>query len=178
MTVIVAGSIVIARAAASEDGEDKGRGDRTTTLLIAFGACFAYAALVDPDKPRCGLIGETETMWIGRWSGLAFIATILMSQRASVRIPAAWLPMSACKARSIRSAILPSWPGRPRQRPMSRWWSVRVQRRDRAACAAHSARAGQHDAVDGHRARHGGHRRPQRNVSAQPQTRPERTVSI
>ena len=92
MTVIVAGSIVIARAAASEDGEDKGRGDRTTTLLIAFGACFAYAALVLTGQAAVPLIGETETMWIGRWSGLAFIATILMSQRASVRIPAAWLP--------------------------------------------------------------------------------------
>jgi drug/metabolite transporter (DMT)-like permease len=91
MTAIVVGSIVIARAAVSEIGEDQGRGDRTT-LLIAFGACFAYAALILTGQAAVPLIGETETMWIGRWSGLALIAIVLMSQRASVRIPAAWLP--------------------------------------------------------------------------------------
>ena len=31
-------------------------------------------------------------MWIGRWTGLVFIAGMLLVQRAPLRIPADWLP--------------------------------------------------------------------------------------
>ena len=62
------------------------------TVLIAFGACFAYAAIVLTGQAATPLIGETETMWIGRWSGLVFIAVVLLVQRASDSHPAAWLP--------------------------------------------------------------------------------------
>ncbi|MEZ5827701.1 MAG: DMT family transporter [Hyphomicrobiales bacterium] len=90
MVAIIIGSVFIARLAVSEDNP-AARADRTT-LQLAFGACFAYAALVLTGQAAAPLIGETETMWIGRWSGLVFIAAILLWQGTSVRIPAQWVP--------------------------------------------------------------------------------------
>ena len=37
-------------------------------------------------------------MWIGRWTGLVFIAVILLVQRAPLRIPAEWLPFVGLQA--------------------------------------------------------------------------------
>jgi len=93
MIAIIIGGVVIARLAVTEDNPDV-RADRTT-LLIAVGACLAYAALVLTGQAAAPLIGETETMWIGRWSGLVFIAAILLGQGASVRIPRQWVPYVA-----------------------------------------------------------------------------------
>jgi len=92
MTVIVAGGIVIAATAAPEDGDNKKASADRTTLLIASGACLAYAALVITGQAAVPLIGETQTMWIGRCSGLVFVVLILIFQRATVKIPSEWLP--------------------------------------------------------------------------------------
>jgi drug/metabolite transporter (DMT)-like permease len=93
MIAIVIGSVMIARLAASEDSAEARAG--RTTLLIAFGACLAYAALVLTGQAAAPLLGATETIWIGRWSGLVFIATILLGQGASIHIPKQWVPYVA-----------------------------------------------------------------------------------
>ncbi|MGB3022022.1 MAG: EamA family transporter, partial [Methyloceanibacter sp.] len=62
------------------------------TVLIAFGACLAYVAIVLTAQAATPLIGEFQTMWIGRWAGLVFIGLILLAQRQPLRVPAKWLP--------------------------------------------------------------------------------------
>ena len=48
------------------------------TLLIAVGACIAYTAIVLTGQAAAPLIGELQTMWIGRWSGLVLILVLLV----------------------------------------------------------------------------------------------------
>jgi len=91
MASIMAGSIIIARSAVGGSEGPQGESN-STSVLIAFGACLAYAALVLTGQAATPLIGEFQTMWIGRWSGLVFIAIILLWQRQRVRIPTKWLP--------------------------------------------------------------------------------------
>lgn len=91
MASIIVGGVLIARSAVSESEEVHAKADRTT-LLIAFGACMAYVALVLTAQVAAPLIGEVQTMWFGRWSGLAFVAAILLAQRKSIKIPGKWLP--------------------------------------------------------------------------------------
>jgi drug/metabolite transporter (DMT)-like permease len=91
MASIVAGGIIIARGAVEESDGPQGESN-WPSIWIASGACLAYAALVLTGQAAAPMIGEFQTMWIGRWSGLAFIAVMLAWQRQSVRIPASWLP--------------------------------------------------------------------------------------
>lgn len=91
MATVIAGGILIARSAVSEP-EPSAAGSNRTTVYIAFGACLAYAAIVLTGQAATPLIGEVQTMFIGRWAGLGFIALILAFQRAPLRIPPNWLP--------------------------------------------------------------------------------------
>ncbi len=91
MAAIIAGSIFIARSAVSEAEPSEARMNRVT-LLIALGACVAYAAIVLTAQAATPLIGEFQTLWIGRWTGLIVIGLVLFAQRAPVRIPSEWLP--------------------------------------------------------------------------------------
>jgi len=91
MASIIMGSVIIARGAIAESDGQHGE-NNWPSVLIAFGACLAYAALVLTGQAAAPLIGEFQTMWIGRCSGLVFIAVILLLQRQRVRIPAKWIP--------------------------------------------------------------------------------------
>lgn len=91
MAAVVAGGILITRSAIAEP-ELSADGSNRTTVLIAFGACVAYVAIILTAQAATPLIGGFQTMWIGRWSGLVFIAVILVVQRAPLRIPSQWLP--------------------------------------------------------------------------------------
>lgn len=91
MVVIITGGILIARSAVSEDDEVKAEADRKT-LLIAFSALLSYVVLVLTAQSATPIIGEIQTIWIGRWSGLAFVALILLVQRVPLRIPSKWVP--------------------------------------------------------------------------------------
>lgn len=94
MAVIIVGGVLISRHAISDAEPDEAKANRTT-VLIALGACFAYVAIVLTGQAAAPIIGELQTMWIGRWSGLAFIALILIIQRAPVRVPYTWVPFVA-----------------------------------------------------------------------------------
>jgi drug/metabolite transporter (DMT)-like permease len=91
MSAVMAGGILIARSAVFTPAAAVG-GTSRTTLLIAFGACVAYAAIVLTAQAATPLIGEFQTMLIGRWTGLVFIAGVLLIQRARLRIPSNWIP--------------------------------------------------------------------------------------
>ena len=91
MSAVMAGGILITRSAILTPAHAAGSISRTT-LLIAFAACLAYAAIVLTAQAATPLIGEFQTLLIGRWSGLVFIAGVLFVQRASLRIPRSWSP--------------------------------------------------------------------------------------
>ncbi len=91
MGAILAGGILVTRSAVSEP-EPAAAGRNRMTVLIAFGACLAYVAIVLTAQAATPLIGEFQTMWIGRWAGLVFIGLILLAQRQPLRVPAKWLP--------------------------------------------------------------------------------------
>ena len=91
MAAVVAGGIMITRSAVAGP-EPSADGSNRTTVLIAFGACLAYVAIILTAQAATPLIGDFQTMWIGRWSGLVFIAVILVAQQARLRIPSEWLP--------------------------------------------------------------------------------------
>jgi drug/metabolite transporter (DMT)-like permease len=91
MATVIAGGNLIAHSAVSGEDTVKAQADRTT-LLIALGACFSYVALVLTAQSAAPMIGEVQTVWIGRWVGLAFIVLILLVQRVPIRIPSRWVP--------------------------------------------------------------------------------------
>ena len=91
MIVIIIGGIVIARTASEHADPVKAEINRTT-LLIAFGACLSYVGIVLTAQAAAPLIGEVQTVWIGRWSGLVFIAIILYVRGVPFRVPREWVP--------------------------------------------------------------------------------------
>jgi drug/metabolite transporter (DMT)-like permease len=91
MFIIILGGILITRTAVADESAADAEGDQTT-LIIAFGACLAYAFLILTGQAAAPLIGELETMWIGRWSGLIVIAAVLLLQRRPLSFPAKWIP--------------------------------------------------------------------------------------
>jgi drug/metabolite transporter (DMT)-like permease len=91
MVVVIAGGILIARSSAAEEGAGAAEANRTT-LLIAFGACLAYVAIVLTAQAATPLIGAFQTMWIGRVAGLVLLGGILIVQRARLAVPREWVP--------------------------------------------------------------------------------------
>jgi drug/metabolite transporter (DMT)-like permease len=94
MIVVIAGGVLIARSAVSEDETSNAAANRTT-LLIAFSACLAYVAIVLTAQAATPLIGAFQTMWIGRLAGLALLGAVLLVQQARLTIPREWLPFVA-----------------------------------------------------------------------------------
>jgi drug/metabolite transporter (DMT)-like permease len=97
MAVIIAGGIFIARTAVEEPEAAEAKSNRIT-VLIAIGACLAYVVIVLTGQSATPLIGAAQTMWIGRWTGLIFIAGVLLVQRTPIRIPAEWVPFVGLQA--------------------------------------------------------------------------------
>jgi uncharacterized membrane protein len=97
MATVIAGGIFIARTAVAEPEASDAESNRIT-VRIAIGACLAYVVIVLTGQAATPLIGAPQTMWIGRWTGLIFIAGVLLVQRAPLRIPAEWLPFVGLQA--------------------------------------------------------------------------------
>jgi drug/metabolite transporter (DMT)-like permease len=97
MAVIIAGGIFIARTAVEEPEAAEAKSNRIT-VLIALGACLAYVAIVLTGQAATPLIGAAQTMWAGRWTGLIFIACVLLIQRTPIRIPSEWVPFVGLQA--------------------------------------------------------------------------------
>jgi drug/metabolite transporter (DMT)-like permease len=97
MAVIIAAGIFIARTAVEKPEAAEAKSNRIT-VLIAIGACLAYVVIVLAAQAATPLIGAAQTMWVGRWTGLIFIAGILLVQRTPIRIPAEWVPFVGLQA--------------------------------------------------------------------------------
>jgi drug/metabolite transporter (DMT)-like permease len=91
MAVVIVGGVLIALNAGSHaQHAPGGRRQLQVTLLIALGACLAYVMLVLTGQAATRWIGDMQTLFIARWSGLAFLVVILLSSRSEVRIPRPW----------------------------------------------------------------------------------------
>jgi drug/metabolite transporter (DMT)-like permease len=97
MIAILGGGIAITRSATSEPDRADAERNRVT-VLIAIGASVAYAAIFLTAQVSTPLIGALQTMWVGRCTGLLFIALILFVQGVRPRVPAAWLPFVSLQA--------------------------------------------------------------------------------
>jgi drug/metabolite transporter (DMT)-like permease len=91
MVTVIACGIFIARNAVSESGPSEAQHNRIS-VLIAIGACLAYVAIVLTAQGATPLIGDFQTLLIGRLAGLVFIATMLLVQGVPLRVPVRWLP--------------------------------------------------------------------------------------
>ena len=94
MSAIIAGGVLIARTADSHPQfTSANRDEMRKTLLIASAACLAYVALLLTGQAAAHMIGELQTLWIGRCSGLVSISLLLLIQRRNMKVPASWLPL-------------------------------------------------------------------------------------
>lgn len=91
MAAVIVGGVLISRHAIADVEPSEAKANKTT-ILIALGACLAYVAIVLTGQAATPVIGEVQTMWIGRWAGLVFIVLVLLVQRASLRVPRSWWP--------------------------------------------------------------------------------------
>lgn len=91
MAAVIVGGILISRHAIAEVEPSEAKANKIT-VLIALGACLAYVAIVLTGQAATPVIGEIQTMWIGRWAGLVFIALVLVVQRAPLQVPRSWWP--------------------------------------------------------------------------------------
>lgn len=92
MAAIIAGGLLIARSAEEhEPPTTQDDGGMRTTLLLAIGACLAYALLVLTGQAAAPMIGELQTVLVGRWAGLAFMLTVLAAQKIRPAVPPRWM---------------------------------------------------------------------------------------
>jgi drug/metabolite transporter (DMT)-like permease len=94
MGTILIGGLLIARSAGSHPQFTGAGGgaEMRKTVLIALGSCLAYVAIVLTSQAAAPVVGELQTLWISRCSGLIFIALVLAVQRTRPTVPMAWLP--------------------------------------------------------------------------------------
>lgn len=93
MVATILGGILIARSAESHPQfADEGRKELRTTIAIAVGASLAYVPIVFAGQGALHVVGDLQTAWIGRWTGLLFVGLVLLVRRPSSGLPAAWLP--------------------------------------------------------------------------------------
>jgi len=97
MIAILVGGIAITRSATSEPDIAEAERNRVT-VLIAVAASLAYAGIFLTAQVATPLIGTLQTMWIGRCTGLAVIAVILLLQGVRPRVPVEWLPFVSLQA--------------------------------------------------------------------------------
>jgi drug/metabolite transporter (DMT)-like permease len=91
MVTVIACGVFIARDAVSESEPSQAQRNRIS-VLIASSACLAYVAIVLTAQVATPLIGNFQTLLIGRWAGLVFIVAMLLVQGVPLRVPVRWLP--------------------------------------------------------------------------------------
>jgi drug/metabolite transporter (DMT)-like permease len=92
MATVIFGGILIAH---SVEANPKFAGDNTEvnkTVAIAFAACLAYVMLVVTGQASAPRIGELQTLWIGRTSGLVLVGFVLLVRRRRISVPVSRLP--------------------------------------------------------------------------------------
>lgn len=93
MAAVISGVIIVARydpGARIENG-----GPRLTfspALLYAFAAGLSFAASFIVGQHATVLYGEVQTVFIGRFFGLAAIITVLVAGRLALKLPVRWWP--------------------------------------------------------------------------------------
>ena len=76
-------------------GESHASGDlaaRRTTLVIATGASVAHALIIISGQAAVPHMGELQTTWIGRLTGLAALLALFAVRRERPRCERSWLP--------------------------------------------------------------------------------------
>ncbi len=98
MSAIVIGGLLIARSAeAHPQFASDHSGELHKTIRIALGACLAYVLIILTGQAAVPLIGELQTVLIGRWTGLLSILLVLLAQGVRLAVPMSWVPFLAAQ---------------------------------------------------------------------------------
>ncbi len=93
MAVVMAGVIVVARAARSfEDPAGATRAQLRFTIGLALGAALAFAVTIAIAQQASHLYGELQTVALSRWVSLLACALLLLVRRQKPRVPLRWWP--------------------------------------------------------------------------------------
>jgi uncharacterized membrane protein len=94
MGVTVLGAVLVARSAggfAASGGYT--REHLRKTIGIAGAASVVYAVLVVAGQAAVPIYGELQTLWLGRWVGIATILLVFTAQRRAPSLPLRWWPL-------------------------------------------------------------------------------------
>jgi drug/metabolite transporter (DMT)-like permease len=94
MGVTVLGAVLVARSA----GGFAASGGYTSehlrrTIVIAGAASVVYAVLVVAGQAAVPIYGELQTLWLGRWVGIATVLAVFAAQRRAPGLPLRWWPL-------------------------------------------------------------------------------------
>ena len=93
MAAVMAGVIVVARAARSfEDPDGITRQQLRFTIGLALGAALSFSVTIAVAQQASHLYGELQTVVLARWVSLLACALLLLARRQSPRIPLRWWP--------------------------------------------------------------------------------------
>ncbi len=84
------GALIVARYADHEaETVDGGAasGPISRTIVVASGACVAYAAMVIAGQHAVPVYGDLETIWVGRFVSLVTLLALLLVRRQSPTVP-------------------------------------------------------------------------------------------
>ncbi len=85
----MAGAVIVARYAdtASEGDDRTALAPASRTIVVASGACVAYAGMVIAGQHAVPVYGDLETIWIGRFVSLLTLLALLLVRRRSPSVP-------------------------------------------------------------------------------------------
>jgi drug/metabolite transporter (DMT)-like permease len=93
MAAVMAGVIVVARAARSFEGSSGiTRQQLRFTIGLALGAALCFSVTIAVAQQASTLYGELQTVVLARWVSLLACALLLLVRRQSPRIPLRWWP--------------------------------------------------------------------------------------
>ncbi|MDX1710448.1 MAG: hypothetical protein R3316_04855, partial [Rhodovibrionaceae bacterium] len=94
MAAVISGVVVVARYDPAAGGEPKSWRPRFSPALafsFASGFCFAVSFIVG--QQATVILGEVQTVFIGRFFGLAVIVAVLLQRAEAPRLPVRWWPV-------------------------------------------------------------------------------------
>ena len=88
------GALLVARSAAGFAGAGGYTRDHLRrTIGIACASALAYAVLIVAGQAAVPIYGELQTLWLGRWVGIATVLLVFAGARRVPGLPLRWWPL-------------------------------------------------------------------------------------
>lgn len=94
MGATMLGALLVARSAGGfARSGDYSTGHLRKTIGIACASAVAYAVLVVSGQAAVPIYGELQTLWLGRWVGIATVLLVFAASRRMPGLPLRWWPV-------------------------------------------------------------------------------------